>query len=207
MERREYFDAAFWGYTPMEAELTDPQVRKFHECAWGALENAGYGSGDDRIIGLYAGASGHFDWEARAFLSASGAEVGRFAASLLSDRDFMCTRIAHKLNLRGPVIHLQTACSTSLTAIHLACQGILNGECDMALAGGVSIGSGKNIGYIYREGMISSPDGHCRAFDARSRGGIGGKGAAVKLVPTNDNAARLYTSSTSGRGGKAVTSP
>jgi acyl transferase domain-containing protein/acyl carrier protein len=177
------FDPRFFGYTPKEAELMDPQVRLFHECVWEALEQAGYDPyAYEGLIGLYAGASGNLYWETLVMQSPERQELGDFAAAQLSDKDYLCTRISFKFNLRGPSYTIQTACSTSLVAIHVACQALLNGECDMALAGGSKISAFGNTGYLYQEGMIFSPDGHCRPFDADSKGTVGGNGAAVVLL-------------------------
>ncbi len=177
------FDARFFGYTPKEAELMDPQVRLFHECVWEALEQGGYDPFSyEGIIGLYAGASGNLFWETLVMQSPERQVLGDFAAAQLSDKDYLCTRISFKFNLRGPSYTIQTACSTSLVAIHVACQALLNGECDMALAGGSKISAFGNTGYMYQEGMIFSPDGHCRPFDADSKGTVGGNGVAVVLL-------------------------
>lgn len=189
IDDKEYFDALFFDYTPIEAELSDPQVRIFLESSWEALENAGYDPGAHTgLIGLYAGADGHFNWEALALVSGNEAKPGTFATSILTEKDLLCTTTSYKLNLKGPSVLVQTACSTSLVAIHLACQAIINGECDMALAGGVSIRSAKKTGYIYQEGMIHSPDGHCRAFDARAKGSASGEGAGVVVLKLLEDA-------------------
>jgi len=179
----EYFDASFFGYTPREAEILDPQMRIFHECVWTALEDAGYEPGDyDGLIGLYAGATLNLDWTARAFISGKSDEIGKYAAGQLIQKDYLTLRISYKLNLMGPSFVLSTACSTSLVAIHVACQSLLNGECDMALAGGVTVLGMRKQGYVYREGMIGSPDGHCRAFDAMAKGFAAGDGAGVVVL-------------------------
>jgi acyl transferase domain-containing protein/acyl carrier protein len=181
----EYFDTIFFGYTPKEAEIMDPQVRIFHECSWAALEDAGFAPGTyDGLIGLYAGATPNIHWEARAILAGKIDEMGFFAVNQLIQKDFLSMCVSYKLNLKGPSFVLHTACSTSLVAIHLACQGILNGECDIALAGGVSISNLDKGGYIYEEGMISSPDGHCRAFDAGAKGIVGGDGIGIVVLKT-----------------------
>jgi amino acid adenylation domain-containing protein len=185
LEDKEFFDAFFFGYTPGEAEVMDPQMRVFHECLWEALENAGYNPGTyNGSIGLYAGVGSSFYWEALVLLSGKGETLGDFAAMQLASANFLCTRISYNFNLKGPAVSVQTACSTSLVAIHTACRVLLTGECKIALAGGVTIGHLGENGYIYQEGMIASPDGHCRAFDARAEGTVGGKGAgAVVLKP------------------------
>ena len=183
LENIEYFDAAFFGYSPVEAELTDPQVRIFHECAWHALENAGYDPySSDTLIGLYAGASFNLTWEAAAMMSGKSSILGNFTTQLLLDRDYLCTRVSYNLNLKGPSVVVKTACSTSLVAVHMACQSILNGECDMALAGGVTISHIKKEGYMYQEGMILSQDGHCRSFDEHSLGTVSGDGVGAVVL-------------------------
>lgn len=183
LEDKECFDAAFFDYTVMDARIMDPQTRIFHECTYEALENAGYVVDTyDGIIGLYAGASSSSTWEALVHFSGMTEEIGGFFANQLAGRDFLCTRVAYKFDLKGPAINIQTTCSTSLVAVHMACQAILNGECDMALAGGVSINPMKKNGYIYQEGMIFSPDGHCRAFDAGARGTVGGNGIGIVVL-------------------------
>jgi len=188
LEEREYFDASFFGFTPDEAMTMNPQSRIFLECAWHALENAGYNPESyNGTIGIYAGASSSFEWEALTYLSGKAHAVGKFSAMQLGNKDFISTRIAHKLNLRGPAVMVQTACSTSLVAIHLACQAILEGECDIALAGGAAIVP-PGFGYMHQEGMIFSTDGHCRAFDARATGTIGGSGIGIVVLKTLEEA-------------------
>ncbi|WP_278248406.1 polyketide synthase [Niastella populi] len=183
LEDKECFDSDFFGYIPDEAKTMDPQTRVFHEVVWSALEDAGY----DPIIykgwiGLYAGAASNIEWEVFNHISDAGI-VDDFSASQLSDKDFSNTLIAHKLNLNGSVNAINTACSTSLVAIHHAVRSILTGENHMAIAGGVSIrNSEKEKGYFYREGMIASKDGHNRAFDINSSGTIGGEGAGAVVL-------------------------
>ena len=184
MQDIDLFDASFFGYTPREAEMLDPQQRIFLECAWEALENAGYDpyrySGS---IGVFAGCSisNYFLQNLTQHPELLDA-LGNFQLGMLNDKDYLATRTSYKLNLRGPSISVQTACSTSLVAIHLACQSVLNGECDMALAGGVSISLLKKMGYFYQEGGIYSPDGHCRTFDAQAQGMVGGNGVGVVVI-------------------------
>ncbi len=176
------FDAAFFGFNPREAETTDPQHRLFLECAWEALENAGYDSQRcESRIGVYAGASINnyltFDLNRDSIGS-----VNSFQTLIGNDKDFLTTRVSYKLNLTGPSVTVQTACSTSLVATTLACQSLLNYQCDVALAGGVSIRVPHKTGYLYQEGGILSPDGHCRAFDAKSQGTIIGNGVGVVVL-------------------------
>jgi mycoketide-CoA synthase len=182
------FDAPFFGLSPREARMTDPQHRVFLECAWAALENAGYNPRDTgHRTGVFAGASFNL------YLASSPSLreaffADPFAGLMGVDKDFLATRVAYKLDLRGPAVTLQTACSTSLVAVHMACQSILAGECEMALAGGVSIRFPRGTGYLWQDGGILSPDGRCRAFDARGCGTVGGEGAGVVVLKRLDRA-------------------
>ncbi|AFH63113.1 JamP [Paenibacillus mucilaginosus K02] len=176
----ELFDAAFFGMPPREAEWTDPQQRLFLECSYEALESAGWVP--DRYegrIGVFGGCSMSTYLLHRIALQ-QGA-LGQDAESLIlgCDKDFLTSRTAYKLNLRGPAVTVQTACSTSLVAVHLACQSLLSGECDMALAGGSSVSFPNAAGYRYQEGMILSPDGFCRTFDSEAQGTVPGNGVGV----------------------------
>jgi amino acid adenylation domain-containing protein len=183
------FDANFFGYNAGEAELTDPQQRLYLECAWEALEYAGYQS--DRgnyTIGVYGGASQN-TYLTNNVIKNSNVEVGRFVDSVTgiqvlvgNSGDYLTTRVAYKLNLNGPAINIQTACSTSLVAVHLACQSLLNGDCDMALAGGVSILVPQKTGYLYQEGLMLSDDGHCHVFDAAAKGTVFGDGVGIVVL-------------------------
>jgi non-ribosomal peptide synthase protein (TIGR01720 family) len=183
LEDPEWLDAAFFNLSPREAQIMDPQQRIFLECAWEALENAGYDSETYAgRIGVYAGASIN-TYVFNLYAQANRAEtVDDFQAFIANDKDFLATRVSYKLGLKGPSIGIQTACSTSLVAIHLACQSLLYGECDIALAGGVSIKFPQQAGYLYQEGGILSPDGRCRAFDAEAQGTVGGSGAGVVVL-------------------------
>jgi acyl transferase domain-containing protein len=183
LQEAEMFDAAFFGMTPREATITDPQHRLFLECAWEALEAAGYDSERyEGRIGVYAGTS------MSAYLQHIDADpqlrhgTNFFQNTIGNDKDHLPTRVSYKLNLRGPSIDIQTACSTSLVAVHLACQSLFAGECEMALAGGVSVKSSQKRGYLYQEGGINSPDGHCRAFDAAAQGTILGNGLGIVVL-------------------------
>ncbi|PCK22815.1 polyketide synthase [Bacillus pumilus] len=172
------FDADFFGYSPREASIMDPQIRLMHECTWHALEDAGYEPERyDGLIGLYAGASSNLSWMGQ-HMSSLGKNEDVFQIMHLNDPSF-ASRVAYKLNLKGPSVSVQTACSTSLVAIHMACQGLIGGECDLALAGGVTLHQPQITGYQYQEGMIYSPDGHCRPFDEKAKGTIFGEGAGV----------------------------
>ena len=182
VEGKGFFDAELFNYNARDAACLDPQISMFHECVWEALENAGYNSDCYRgLIGLFAGAAGKVKLPVDA-VDDDQSFAENFNNYTLTEPDFLCTRIAHKLNLRGPAIRIETACSTSLVAVHLACQSILVGECDIALAGGVSIQSLKNSGYLYHPDMILSKDGSCRAFDRNSSGTMVGEGCGVVVL-------------------------
>jgi acyl transferase domain-containing protein len=183
LEQADAFDAPFFGYSPREAEILDPQQRIFLECAWEALEGAGYDTQRyEGRIGVYGSTSMSSYLDNLRSRRDTVQSVGGYAILLGNDKDFVATRVAYKLDLKGPSLAVQTGCSSSLVAVHLACQSVLNGECDLALAGGVSIGVPQRSGYLYMEGGIHSPDGHCRAFDAGAQGTVGGSGAGVILL-------------------------
>jgi acyl transferase domain-containing protein/acyl carrier protein len=180
----EMFDAGFFGLTPREAEIMDPQHRLFLECSWEALESAGYDFEEwGGRIGVYAGSSMSTYLLVNLLSNPELFErVNGLQARIMNDRDFLTTHVSYKLNLEGPSIAVQTACSTSLVAVHLAAQALLDGECDMALAGGVTLRFPYKVGYLYQEGGIWSLDGHCRAFDAEARGTVEGNGAGVVVL-------------------------
>jgi len=182
IENAEYFDAFFFGYSPIEAEVLDPQVRIFSEICWEAIEDAGCDpSTYNGAIGLYAGGSGNRSWEVLTVLSGRNEILGSFNSEVLSDKDYLSTRISYKLDLKGPSVTLFTACSTGLVAVDMGCRALLTGQCDAALAGGVSLLSDSiNAGgYLYEAGLIYSPDGYCRAFDAAAKGTLFSNGAGV----------------------------
>ncbi len=187
----ECFDAGFFGFSPREASILDPQHRHFLETAWEAFEDSGHVPEKfDGRIGVFAG-SGMQAYLPFNLLSNPDlvAQVGLFLLRHTgNDKDFMPTRLSYLLNLRGPSIAVQTACSTSLVAVHLASASLLSGECDMALAGGVTIELPHRQGYRFTEGEILSPDGLCRAFDENSKGTVFGSGAAVLLLRRLDDA-------------------
>ncbi|MBE7384656.1 MAG: SDR family oxidoreductase [Leptolyngbya sp. SIO1E4] len=184
------FDASFFNFPPYEAEITDPQHRLFLEYAWGALESAGYNSETyEGRIGVYAGAG------LNSYLLHnlnSSPETSNFAdiyrLLIGNDKDFVATRVSFHLNLTGPSVNVSTACSTSLVAVQMGCQSLLNYQSDMVLAGGVSVRSPQKAGYLYQEGMILSPDGHCRAFDAQAQGTIGGSGVGIVVLKRLEDA-------------------
>ncbi|HLP62841.1 MAG TPA: amino acid adenylation domain-containing protein, partial [Candidatus Deferrimicrobium sp.] len=191
LESKECFDSFFFDYTPAEAEILDPQVRLFHECTWEALENAGYDPFRyDSAVGLYAGASPNPLWEVSPLTSGTvgGSYPELWNALQFSDKDYLSTRIAYKLDLKGPCVTIQTACSTSLVAVDHACRALVSGACTIALAGGVSITVQDEGGYLYQEGTIMSPDGHCRAFDAGAGGTVGGNGVGVVVLKRLEDA-------------------
>jgi phthiocerol/phenolphthiocerol synthesis type-I polyketide synthase E len=184
LEGVDLFDAQFFGYSAREAGIMDPQQRLFLEHAWAALEDAGYVP--DRyegLIGVYAGVA----WNTYLLSNlTSNRELfdggGGFQVFITNDKDFMPTRVSYKLNLKGPSVVVQTSCSTSLVAVHLACLSLLNYECDMALVGGVTVKVPQVEGYFFHEGGLASPDGHCRSFDARAAGTIFGSGIGVVVL-------------------------
>jgi acyl transferase domain-containing protein/acyl carrier protein len=179
----ELFDAAFFKFSPREAEVLDPQQRIFMECAWEGLEHAGYDPERYKgLIGVYAGTA----MSDYLFQLYSNPELemlmGSFQLGLGNDKDNLTTIVSYKLNLKGPSMAIQTACSTSLVAVYVACHSLLNYECDIAIAGGVKVQLPQGAGYFYQEGGIMSPDGHCRAFDDAARGTIGGSGVGVVVL-------------------------
>jgi acyl transferase domain-containing protein len=183
------FDAEFFGATPREAALLDPQQRLFLECAWEALEVAGCDSERfDGRVAVYGGV-GTSAYRMRNLAGADGLpNVSRLQIELSTDKDYVATRASYKLNLRGPSMTVQTACSTSLTAVQLACQSLLVHQADMALAGGGTVSVPQEEGYWYEEGSILSPDGHCRAFDVEARGTVPGCGVGVVALERLEDA-------------------
>jgi amino acid adenylation domain-containing protein len=178
------FDAAFFGLNPREVELMDPQHRIFLECAWEALEDSGWDAEcHPGLVGVYAGLSMN-TYLLTNLLSHMElvASADTLQASLGNDKDPLTARVSYKLNLKGPSITIQSASSTSLVAVHSACQALINRDCDMALAGGVSIHLPEISGYLYQEGGTVSRDGHCRAFDAASTGFVSGHGCGIVVL-------------------------
>jgi acyl transferase domain-containing protein/acyl carrier protein len=179
----ELFDAGFFGYNAREAEGIDPQQRLFLECCWHALEDAGCDPREyDDMVGVYAGcgmSTYYFQlYKNPRFV----AETGHFQLLVSNDKDYLSTRTSYKLNLKGPSLSMQTACSTSLVAVHYACEGLLRQHCDVAIAGGSSIRIPQKTGYYYMPSGIYSPDGHCRAFDAAAEGTVFGHGVGVVVL-------------------------
>ncbi|MEV4413083.1 type I polyketide synthase [Catellatospora sp. NPDC049609] len=173
------FDAEFFGYSPRDARLIDPQQRLFLECAWEALESAGHVADvDDLSVGVYA-ATALSGYLLHHLLPAGEAAGSEYEMSVANDKDAVATRVAYHLGLRGPAVAVQTACSSSLVAVHLAGQGLLAGECDVALAGAAYLRLPLRAGYRYERGGIMSRDGVCRPFDTAATGTVGGSGVAV----------------------------
>jgi 3-oxoacyl-(acyl-carrier-protein) synthase/thioesterase domain-containing protein/acyl carrier protein len=175
------FDAQFFGFTPAEARITDPQQRVFLECAWSALEDAGTPpSSHEGRIGVFGSttlSSYLYD-----HVLPSGEALFSYPVLIGNDKDYLCTRVSYRLNLAGPSVTVQTACSSSLVALHLAAQSLLERECDVAVVGGVSILARQTIGYLYQEGGTLSRDGHCRVFDADASGMVKGNGCGIVVV-------------------------
>ena len=189
----EMFDAAFFGYAGSEAEKIDPQQRMFLECCWEALEDAGYsplpGSGLDRkSVGMFGGCriSTYLNQVYHGMRPGGGAEA--FQCLVGNDKDYLCTRVSYKLNLHGPSISVQSACSSSLAALHLACDSLRQGACDMALAGGAAVDVPQGRGYLWQKGMIFSPDGYCRPFDKNASGTVFSGGVGVVVLKRLEDA-------------------
>jgi acyl transferase domain-containing protein len=186
----DYFDASFFEYTPSDVKVMDPQIKVFHECVWEALEDAGYDPYRYKgSIGLFAGAPSNTMWEViNTMYSNLNDPVDSFNNYQYMQKDFLTTLISYKLNLKGPSVSIQTACSTSLVALHTACRELLMGGCNIVVAGGISISYPYKRGYIYQEDMIMSPDGHCRTFDVLSKGTVMGDGAGAVVLKKLSNA-------------------
>lgn len=184
------FDAGFFGYTPREATLMDPQHRLLLECAWEALESASYDpSRCEAAIGIFAGAGFNTYLLTQIGMNRHfSGQASDYQVMINNDKDFLATRVAYKMGLTGPALTVQTACSTSLVAVHLASQSLLAGESDMALAGGVSVHVPQKTGYVYQEGGIVSPDGHCRPFDARAQGMVVSNGVGMVVLKRLEDA-------------------
>ena len=186
----ELFDAAFFGMNPGVAQITDPQQRVFLEVAWHALEHAGYDAerfqGD---IGVFGGLSINTYLLENLATNRQLIESHGFLQAAIANRgDHLATLTAYKLNLRGPAFTVQSTCSTAMSAVHLACQALLSYQTDMALAGGVSVRVPQTMGYLFQEGGVASPDGHCRPFDAKAKGTVFGSGAGVVVLKRLEDA-------------------
>jgi acyl transferase domain-containing protein len=193
LDDMEWWDAPFWGFTPLDASIMDPQHRLFLECAYEALEDAGHAPEQfPGAVGVFAGCGmqAYMSYNLlpnKKLMEGTGLFLVRHTGN---DKDFLATRVSYQLNLKGPSVNVQTACSTSLVAVHLASQSLLSGECDMALAGGATIEVPHRQGYTYKENEILSPDGHCRSFDASSKGTVFGSGAGVVVLRRLEDALR-----------------
>lgn len=183
------FDSDFFGFSPREADITDPQQRLFLEKSWEALENAGYNPNTfEGRIGVFGG-SGYNTYQAGLTDSAITLNsTGDFPLIIGNEKDFLCTRVSYKMNLKGPAVAVQSACSTSLVAVHQACSALHKNECEMAIAGGVSIIGTNQGGYLYQKGGILSPDGRCRAFDKDANGTVPGQGVGTVVLKPLDQA-------------------
>jgi phthiocerol/phenolphthiocerol synthesis type-I polyketide synthase E len=186
------FDAAFFGYSPGDAALTDPQQRLFLECAYEAFEHAGIVPREGGpVTGVFAGCGVNVYFLQNVFTSLDQDDVGAvYQAVIGSEKDFLTARVNYKLGLTGPSVTIQAACATSLVAVHVACQSLLNGECDLAIAGGASVRVPQASGYLFSEGGVHSADGRLRAFDVSAGGIVGGSGAGAVLLKRLEDAQR-----------------
>ena len=189
LEGLDQFDASFFSFNPKQAEVLCPEVRLMLECAWEALENAGY-AGDDGpgSVGVFAGSSVSNYLAAVNRSKIIPMTLSGLETYLGNDLNYLATQISYHLNLKGPSLMVQSACSTSLVAIHVANQSLLNGECDMALAGAVNLMLPQGRGYLYQEGGIFSSDGHCKAFGADSQGTLPGSGLGLVVLKRLEDA-------------------
>ena len=196
LEDADKFDAEFFGFNPREAAIMDPQHRLFLECAWNALEDAGYCPDNYKgAIGIFAGSSLNTylmynvlkDREATEEM-ANAYQIADYTTLTGNDNAFLTTKVAYKLGLRGPAINVQTACSTSLVAVGQAYQSLISGQSDMVLAGGVSITFPQKRGYFFVDGSIGSVDGHCKTFDAEATGTVFSHGAGIVVMKRLDDA-------------------
>ncbi len=190
LEDMDKFDATFFDFSAREAEILDPQHRLFLEAAWEAMESAGYDAKkSDWRFGVFAG-SALSGYMVRNLYSNPGLveELGTFKTMLANDKDFLSTRVSYKLDFMGPSVNVNTLCSSSLVAVHMACHSLLDYHCDVALAGGVSFQISRNEAFFYQEGGIGSSDGHCRAFDAKGDGTVSGSGLAIVVLKRLEDA-------------------
>lgn len=192
IEDADKFDAPFFNVNPRLAEVTDPQQRIFLEIAWEAFEHAGYVPGNyDGLIGIFAGMGNNTYFPNNVFHNKEAINrVGTFQTMTANEKDYIATRVAYEFNTKGPGLSIHTACSTSLTAVAIAYESLLNKECDMALAGGIAITVPVNSGHIYNEGGMFSKDGHTRAFDADATGTVFSDGAGAVILKRYKDALR-----------------
>lgn len=184
----ESFDYPFFKYTPAEVNFMNPQTRLLHQLVWEAIEDAGFDTEKyGKKIGIFVGAHNDLNWSLHAATSQDNS-IDSFSKTYLSDPSFMASMVAFKLNLKGPCYYVDTACSTSLSTIHLACRSLLLNECGVAVTGGIRVNSFNDVGYLYQEGMIESRDGHCKTFDADASGTIGAEGAGLVVLKRLEDA-------------------
>ena len=189
LESARNFDPAFFGYTPAEAMIMDPQHRLFLEHSWKCLEDGNIIPDKyEGLIGVFGGCSQNNYLLKNLIFSDQADKAGAFQLMIANDKDYLTTKVSYKLNLKGPSITMQTACSTSLTAIQQGCLSLLSYQSDMALCGGASVNIPYRGGYLYQDGLIFSPDGHCRAFDKDANGTVFGDGVGVVLLKRLDEA-------------------
>ncbi len=192
LENPDHFDAGFFALSPREAEVMDPQHRLFLESAWHSLEDAGYAGQTSKIVtGIFAGC-GISNYSAL-FSDTSNlrqASTDNLRILLANEKDYLPSRVAYKLDLRGPVVGIQTACSTSLVAVCQACDALLSNQCDIALAGAVTLKIPQRTGYLYEPGGVQSADCRCRAFDAGADGAAFGSGLGIVVLKRLDDALR-----------------
>ncbi len=183
LENKDFFDRGFFGYSTEETAFMDPQIRLYHEHCWKALEDAGYASQiAQKNIGICSAASENDNWKAHTYMQSAHAGIDPLYLNMLASRQFISSLVAYRLNLKGPAYYVDTACSSSLVAVHMACRSLLTRECEMALAGGISLKCQQQKGYYYKEGLIRSADGHCRTFDAAAGGTTSGEGVGVVVL-------------------------
>jgi acyl transferase domain-containing protein len=183
LDQADCFDAPFFGMSPREAALTDPQHRILMECAYEALEHAGHAAVQGENVGVYVGCGPNTYLLNNVLTNPKvRAEATPLQIMIGNEKDYLASRISYKLDLRGPSLVVQSACSTSLLAVHVAAMAVFAGECDMALAGGVSVEFPQDQGYLHQQGGILSPDGHCRPFSAQAAGTVRGNGAGVVVL-------------------------
>lgn len=188
IENSDSFDYPFFSYTKDEANLMDPQIRVLHEQVWLAVEDAGYNPLTYKEkVGVYTAAADNFNWVAHSLMS-DNKNIDPFFLSHINNKNFISTLISYNFNFKGPSIVIDSACSSSLTAVHLASRALLLRECSLAVAGGVHLNTNTTKGYIYQDGMIASKDGYCRTFDEDSTGTTGANGASVIILKRLEDA-------------------
>lgn len=189
IENANFFDASFFGLTPTEANTLDPQIRIFLQCAYHALEDAGYNFGKEKNnVGVFVGATPSIYWQADHLRKTGHQFSERFSSMLLTDKDFINSRVSYLMNLHGPSSSIYTACSTSLVTIDTALQSLLTGKCDLALAGGVSLSLPYKSGYTYNSAMMMSKEGSIFPFDSEASGTVWGDGAGVVILKRLEDA-------------------